>query len=80
MKPASCLLGSKSSRCLTLELKVFPSGSAAYDATLTEAVSLEWMPRVQPGSWLIVAVDKSDPQKVTLDEVAFQRPPPTPVE
>ena len=80
MKPGDCFVGNDGSRCLELKLRVFPKDGAAYEGTLTETVDLEWMPRVQPGSWLIVAVDKTDPQKLTLDEEAFQRPPPAPIQ
>lgn len=79
MKPGDCVFGSTGARCLELKLRVFPTNAAAYDGSLTELVSLEWMPRVQPGSWLIVAVDKNDPSKLTLDEEAFQRPAPAAV-
>ncbi|MGV3624094.1 MAG: hypothetical protein ACO1OB_24970 [Archangium sp.] len=80
MKPSNCFFGSETSRCLELKLRVFPKNGAPYDGSLTESIAVEWMPRVQPGSWLVVAVDKSDPQKLTLDGEAFQRPAPTPID
>lgn len=80
MKPGNCVFGSDSSRCLELRLRVFPKDGTPYTGELTESIGLEWMSRVQPGSWLIVAVDKNDPQKLTLDEEALSRPAPEPVQ
>lgn len=80
LAPGRCLFGGDDTRCLTLGLKLFPTGGAPYEGELTENIDMDWLARVQPGEWLFVAVDKGDQQKVTLDTEAFQRPPPSPLE
>lgn len=79
MKRGDCLVGSKTTRCLELGLKVYPPAATPYVVTVTQQISTEWLPRVQAGQWLIVAVDKTDPKKVTINEAALQFPPPEPV-
>lgn len=37
------------------------------------------MSRVQPGSWLTVAVDRNDPSKAYFDEASMAVEPPKPV-
>lgn len=59
---------------------MFPKDGTPYDGELTELVDVAFIPRVQPGSWLVVAVDKYDRQKLTLDEGAMQRPAPEPIQ
>jgi hypothetical protein len=71
-----CVLGSKSSQCLALSLVVHPQGHPPFEATLTRDLSEVWLSRVQPGSWVVVAIDPSEPRRVYLDEGAFSRPPP----
>jgi hypothetical protein len=72
-----CVLGSKSSQCLALSLVVHAQGHPPFEATLTRDLSAMWLSRVQPGSWVVVAIDPSDPRIVYLDEGAFSRPPPS---
>jgi hypothetical protein len=76
-----CTIGEKGSQCLRLTLELHPEAQPVYVAQLTHAVGTRWMSRVQPGSWLTVAVDPHDRTKVYFDEpslaVAPPRPPPS---
>lgn len=45
---------------------------------MTQLIPLEWTARVQPGSWLTVAVDPADPQQVTFDVRTMYVAPPAP--
>lgn len=76
--PGSCTIGQKGHTCLKLTVRVHPSGRSPYTASLTHDVALQWMSRVQPGSWLTLAVDRSDPTLVYLDEDALAVAPPKP--
>ncbi|GHG71306.1 hypothetical protein [Comamonas sp. JC664] len=78
MEPGSCLIGTKSERCLTLALKLYPALGAPYSASLTQSIPVEWLARVQPGSWLTVAVAPEEPQKVTFDVRTMSVAPPAP--
>ena len=54
MDPGDCWAGTKTARCLRLELEVYRDGAAPYVGSLTDNISLEWMSRIQPGSWLTI--------------------------
>jgi hypothetical protein len=73
-----CVLGSKKSRCMKLTLEVLPEEGAPYAASLTHDIGVEWMSRVQPGSYVTIAVERADPAKVYLDEDALAVEPPKP--
>ncbi len=79
MEEGNCWITAKRERCLELTVKVYPQGGAAYSAKLTQAIEGHWLPRVQPGAWLVVAVSKEDPSKVAVDQGAFSVAPPAPV-
>lgn len=78
MEPGDCLVAVETTRCLTLSLKLYPDTGAPYAASLTQLIPLEWTARVQPGSWLTVAVDPADPQQVTFDVRTMYVAPPAP--
>lgn len=78
MAPGSCLVVIGKARCLELTLELHPESAEPYTASLTQGIALEWMSRVQPGSWLTVAVDPNDRHKVTFDERTMFVAPPTP--
>ncbi|AKQ68261.1 hypothetical protein A176_005173 [Myxococcus hansupus] len=78
MEPGRCLVGTKTERCLTLTLKLYPAVGAPYSASLTQSIPLEWMSRVQPGSWLTVAVAPTAPQQATFDVRTMYVAPPAP--
>lgn len=78
METASCLGGTKQERCLTLTVTLHPASGAPYTASFTQLIPLEWMSRVQPGSWLTVAVDPAAPEHVTFDVRTMHVPPPSP--
>ena len=71
-----CVFGSKRHSCVALTLDVRPKGRAAFQATVTRSLSDRWLSRVQAGSWVEVALDPADPQRVYLNESALERPPP----
>ncbi len=73
-----CVLGSKKASCMELTLEVLPEQGAPYAASLTHDIGMEWMSRVQPGSYVAIAVDRADPAKVYLDEDALAVAPPKP--
>ena len=79
MDEGSCVIGDKTSDCLRLSLKVYPAGAAPYDAVLDESIKHRFLPRVQPGSWLTVSVNRQDPSQVMFDENAMAIPSPAPV-
>lgn len=79
MEPGDCLITDKTTRCLRLTVRLHPAAGAVYTAAFTQSIGLEWMSRVQPGSWLTVAVDRADPQRVVLDVRTLQSAPPAPV-
>jgi hypothetical protein len=78
MDPGDCWVSTKAARCLRLELEVHRDGAPPYVGSLTDNIDLEWMSRVQPGSWLTIGVDPDDPSKLLFDERAMAVPPPTP--
>lgn len=73
-----CTIGEKGSQCLRLTLELHPGQEAAYVAQLTHSVPMKWLSRVQPGSWLTVAVDPQDRTKVYFDEPSLALAPPSP--
>ena len=73
----NCFQNSKE-ECLTLTVKLYPASGAPYSSSFTQPIPDKWMSRVQPGSWLTVAVDPKDPQKVTFDERTMYVAPPAP--
>jgi hypothetical protein len=75
---ANCVIGEKRSQCLRLTLELHPAQDAAYVALLTHDIPTKWLSRVQPGSWLTVAVDPRDRTKVYFDEPSMAVPPPLP--
>ncbi len=78
MESGNCLTSSRGERCLRLELEVHREGAEPYTASLTHSIGLEWMSRVQPGSWLTVGVDPQNPEAVVFDEPALAVAAPTP--
>ncbi|WP_140795258.1 hypothetical protein [Myxococcus xanthus] len=78
MEPGGCLIGTKTEHCLTLTVKRYPASGAPYSASFTQRIPLEWLARVQPGSWLTVAVAPAEPQKVTFDVRTMYVAPPAP--
>lgn len=79
MDDGSCVIGDKISDCLRLSLRVYPAGAAPYDAVLEESIKHRFLPRVQPGSWLTVSVNRQDPSQVMFDESAMAIPSPAAV-
>lgn len=78
MEDGDCLIGTKGSRCLRFELEVHREGAAPYTGSLTHDLGLEWMSRVQPGSWLTIGVNPDDPNDLVFDERALAVAPPQP--
>jgi hypothetical protein len=76
--PGSCTIGQKGHTCLKLTVRVHPVGRGPYTASLTHDIALQWTSRVQPGSWLTLAVDRADPTRVYFNESALAVAPPTP--
>lgn len=74
----SCWFVGSRQRCPALHLEVHPAGGAPWEAEVTQALDLQWMSRVQPGNWVVVAVDREDASRVRLDVAALQLPPPEP--
>lgn len=74
----NCAVGEKGSQCLRLTLELHPQEEAAYVGLLTHDVPKKWLSRVQPGSWLTVAVDPRDRTKIYFDEPSLALPPPLP--
>jgi hypothetical protein len=59
-----------------LDLTVLPDGRPPYPATIQQAVSQFYIPRLQPGSTLSVKVDPNDPSSIFIDMMAsFSKPP-----
>lgn len=79
MDPGHCVVSSKGNKCLQLGLEMHPQGRAVYTTTLTHDIPLEFMSRVQPGSWLTVAVDRADSSKAYFDEASMAVEAPRPV-
>jgi hypothetical protein len=73
-----CLLGTKKTTCVNLTLMVHSKGRRPFRSSLTRSLSERWLSRVQPGSWIVVAIDKADPTVIYINEVAFEEPPPSP--
>lgn len=73
-----CVIGQKGYKCLRLTLQMHPVGKESYTATCTRDIEPQWMSRVQPGSWLTVSVERTDPQRVYFDarSMAVESPQP----
>jgi hypothetical protein len=78
MDSGDCTIGQANNRCLRLALELHPENRGPYAAELTADIPLQWMSRVQPGSWLMVSVDPNDRSKVYFDERSMAIPPPAP--
>ena len=78
MDAGDCTIGQANNRCLRLALELHPESREPYAAELTADIPLQWMSRVQPGSWLTVSVDPNDQSKVYFDERSMAIPPPAP--
>jgi hypothetical protein len=78
LEDANCLVGYDKSRCMKVTLEILPTQGAPYMASLEHDIALEWMSRVQPGSYVFVAVSRSNPAEIHLDEDALAVPPPAP--
>ena len=76
--PGNCLVGESRKECLALTVKLYPASGAPYSSSFTQLIPDKWLSRVQPGSWLTVAVDPKNPQKVTFDERTMYVAPPAP--
>lgn len=50
-----------------LQLQVLPPDGEAYEATLTQTISMLQAPRLQPGSTVAVLIDPDAPQHILLD-------------
>ncbi len=79
LERGDCLFGQQGNRCLQLELELHPQGRSVYSARVTHDLPLEWTARVQPGSWITVAVDRADPNKVYFDEESLSVEAPKPL-
>lgn len=79
LDPGSCAIGQKGNTCLKLGLELHPEGRAVYAASVTHDLPLQWASRVQPGSWITVAVDRTDPSNVYFDESSMAVAAPQPV-
>ncbi len=78
LEDGNCLVGEKGRKCTRLQLEVHPESGDAYPAELTSRIHLHWMSRVQPGSWLTVAVDPRERTKIYFDEASMSVAPPSP--
>lgn len=74
----SCVVGERHSHCYGLELTVFPSDRAPYAAKVDVNVPDRWASRIQPGAFVRVVGDKTEPARVYLDIEAFAAPAPLP--
>lgn len=73
-----CWFGSEKSECMELTVEVLPQAGSPYEAQFTHDIGLQWMSRVQPGSYVTVAVDRTDPKVVYLNEDALSEAAPKP--
>jgi hypothetical protein len=73
-----CLLGTKKTTYVNLTLTVHLKGRRPFRSSLTRSLSERWLSRVQPGSWVVVAIHKADPTVVYINEAALEEPPPSP--
>lgn len=76
--PGDCSATPKRTVCLRLELELHPTGAPVYTGSLSEAISVAWTSRVQPGLWLTVSVDPDKPAAILFDERTMAIPAPTP--
>jgi len=79
LDPGDCLVGQRGLECVRLTLELHPTAGAPYVATLERRIAQRWVSRIQPGSWLTVAVDAKDPQQVYFDERTMAVEAPKPV-
>lgn len=77
LREGFCLFGTKRSDCVELQLRVQPPSGPPFSTKITRDVPLIWLPRVQPGSLVVVALDRDEPGVVLLNEEALEEPPPT---
>jgi hypothetical protein len=59
-----------------LDLTVLPDGLPPYPATIQQAVSQFYIPRIQPGASLSVKVDPNDPSSIFIDIMGSFAPKP----
>src|SRR5690606_36803389 len=78
LEEGSCVFTGEKNHCVQLVLEVHPDGAPPCEAKLPHVLPLAWMSRVQPGSWLTVAVDREDSSHIELVEEALRGPPPNP--
>lgn len=78
MDPGDCTTTPKQARCLRLELEIHIKGVAPYTASITHNIDIEWMSRVQPGSWLTVGVNPDDPNEILFNKQAMAVAAPAP--
>lgn len=76
--PGDCSATPKRSVCLRLDLELHPTGAPVYTGSLSEAISVAWTSRVQPGLWLTVSVDPDKPAVILFDERTMAIPAPAP--
>ena len=74
-----CLVGQRGFECVRLTLEMHPASGSPYVGTLQHQIAQRWLSRIQPGSWLTVAVDAKDPNRVYFDERGMAVEAPTPV-
>lgn len=79
MTDGDCLIGSKTTTCLELTVKLYPQGKPPYSARFTQPIPNQSLARVQPGAWLTLSVDRADPSRVALDAETLSVAPPPPV-
>lgn len=73
-----CMVGTRKTSCVDLTLKVYAPGRGPFQSSLTRSLSERWLSRVQPGKWVVVAIDHNEPSVVYLNEAALEGPPPAP--
>lgn len=74
-----CMVGNRGSYCFGLRMQVYPTGTLPFVTTVDVLVPLAWSSRVQPGNWVYVVIDRTDPTRVSLNVDAFARAAPAPV-
>lgn len=71
-----CWFGSKKSDCVELTLEVHPESGAPFQAQVDHSLPRRYLPRVQPGSWIYVALERGEKTSLLLDERALGEEPP----
>jgi hypothetical protein len=74
----ACVVGFKGSDCFALTLRIHAAHRAPFTKKIDVNVPSRWASRVQPLSWVMVVIDRNDPEKVSLNIDAFELPSPTP--